>query len=378
MWMLPRAERSWISVGLCLAAMVGCERQPSSARQPDSPQEPASAVSTADRASGDAVEDESAASQPPADPFAGMVRIPGGAFTMGSDDEMSRRNEQPPHAVTIDAFWMDETPVTNAQFSAFVKATGYETIAERKPDWEELKKSLPPGTPKPDDSLLVAGSMVFVPSAGPVDLRDMSNFWQWVPGASWRHPEGPGSDLTGRAQHPVVQIAWYDAAAYAKWAGKRLPTEAQWEFAARGGTASRYFWGDEFEPNGQSMANTWNGSFPYRNTGADGYERTAPVRTFAANGYGLYGMAGNVWNWCADAYRPDTYALRGDEVCANPTGPPGRDNAQGTQHVVKGGSFLCHAEYCASYRPSARRGLPADTGMSHVGFRCVRPVKTAE
>lgn len=316
-----------------------------------------------------------------ADRHAGMVLVRGGRFTMGSDGPLARRNEQPPNPVQLDDFWMDVAPVTNAQFAEFVKATGYETIAERTPDWEELKKSLPPGTPKPDDSLLVAGSMVFTPSDGPVDLRDMSTFWQWVPGASWKHPEGPDSDLKGRENHPVVQIAWYDAVAYAEWAGKSLPTEAQWEFAARAGADTTYFWGDEFEPDGRSMANTWNGAFPYRNTKEDGYERTAPVRSFPANGLGIYGMAGNVWNWCSDPYRPDTYALRGDEVCANPTGPLGPAGQQlpsGTQHVVKGGSFLCHVEYCASYRPSARRGLPADTGMSHVGFRCVLPAVSAD
>lgn len=305
----------------------------------------------------------------------GMVWVEGGGFVMGSEDELSRLNERPAHQVIVDGFWMDVTPVTNAQFAKFAQETGYTTIAERKPDWEELKKSLPPGTPKPDDSLLVAGSMVFVPSSGPVDLRDMRNFWQWMPGASWRHPEGPDSDITGREDHPVVQVAFYDAVEYASWAGKSLPTEAQWEYAARGGTTTRYHWGEEFQPDGKLMANTWNGSFPYRNTKLDGFERTAPVKSFAKNGYGLFGMAGNVWNWCTDSYRPDTYQSRADEVCSNPTGPlrPGLPtDLDSTQRVVKGGSFLCHADYCASYRPSARRGLPADTGMSHVGFRCIQ------
>jgi len=204
----------------------------------------------------------------------------------------------------------------------------------------------------------------------------MANFWQWTPGANWMHPEGPNSDIEGRDDHPVVQIAWEDAVAFAEWSGKRLPTEAEWEFASRGGHEwTRYFWGNEFAPDGQFMANTWTGDFPYRNTQEDGFVRTAPVKSFAANGYGLYGMAGNVWNWCSDHYRPDTFADRGDEeICANPTGP-GRDlpnSAFQTQRVVKGGSFLCHPDYCASYRPSARRGLPSDTGMSHVSFRCVK------
>ncbi len=306
----------------------------------------------------------------------GMVWIPGGEFSMGSDDELSRLNERPVHHVKVDGFFLDITPVTNADFRRFTEATGYETVAEQVPVWEELKKQLPPGTPKPDDSLFVAGSMVFVPSNGPVDLRDMANFWQWTPGANWMHPEGPDSDLKGRDNHPVVQIAWDDAVAYAEWSGKRLPTEAEWEFASRGGSKDTlYFWGDEFAPEGRYMANTWTGDFPYLNNEADGYFRTAPVQSFAANGYGLYGMAGNVWNWCSDHYRPDTYTNRdGEEICSNPTGPdrglPG--STYQTQRVVKGGSFLCHPDYCASYRPSARRGLPSDTGMSHVSFRCAK------
>ena len=306
-----------------------------------------------------------------------MVWIPGGEFTMGSDDQMSRLNERPAHRVQVSAFWIDPTPVTNAQFREFTEATGYVTIAERKPDWEELRKQLPPGTPKPDDSQLVAGSMVFVGTDGPVDLRQMANFWRWTPGASWKNPEGPGSDLIGRAKYPVVQVAWDDAVAYAKWAGKRLPTEAEWEYAARGGSdGTRYNWGDDFKFDGAFMANTWTGKFPYLNTRDDGFEGLAPIRSFPPNGYGLYGMAGNAWNWCSDSYAPDTFAQRkGETVCCDPKGPlnktsPG--NAQQFQRVVKGGSFLCHPDYCASYRPSARRGLPSDTGMSHVGFRCVK------
>ena len=194
-----------------------------------------------------------------------MVWISGGEFTMGSDDVFAKRNEQPPHRVKVTGFWMDETPVTNAQFERFVKASGYVTVAERKPDWEELRKQLPPGTPKPEESALVPGSMVFTPSDGPVDLREMANFWQWTPGANWPHPEGPKSDLSGRDNHPVVQVCWDDATAYAKWAGKRLPTEAEWEFAAHGGnTGKRYFWGDEFKPSGKFMANTRTGKFPYQ------------------------------------------------------------------------------------------------------------------
>jgi len=313
---------------------------------------------------------------PPTAPPPGMVWIPGGDFVMGSDDSLARANEKPPHPVKVSGFFMDVTAVTNAQFEQFTKATGYATLAERKPDWEELKKQLPPGTPKPDDSVLVAGSMVFKPSDGPVDLRDMQNFWQWMPGADWKHPEGPQSDLKGRENHPAVHVCWDDAQAYAKWAGKRLPTEAEWEFAARGGsTGKRYSWGEEFNPGGKFMCNTWTGEFPYKNTKEDGWERTAPVKSYPANGYGLYDMSGNVWNWVSDWYRPDTHQTQAKEkMCCDPKGPSksfSPVNPHQPERVTKGGSFLCHEAYCASYRPSARRGLPPDTGMSHVGFRCV-------
>jgi len=307
---------------------------------------------------------------------AGMVWIPPGSFTMGSRDNSSRLNEGPPHEVSVSGFWMDEQAVTNAQFLEFVEATGYVTTAEIPPSWEDLKKQLAPGAAKPDDSLLVAGSMVFTPSEGPVDLSNMSNFWRWVPGANWRQPEGPGSSIFERMDHPVVQVSWFDAQAYAKWAGKRLPTEAEWEYAARGGLEQKKFpWGDSPLLNDKYMANTWQGEFPYRNSAADGFIGTAPVRSFAPNGFGLYDMVGNVWQWCSDWYRPDTFLERANQpACHNPSGPDERieDSAPKLfERVIKGGSFLCHHSYCESYRPSARRGTPPDTAMSHIGFRCV-------
>jgi sulfatase modifying factor 1 len=284
---------------------------------------------------------------------AGMRWIPAGEFTMGTNDSHGMANEGPAHRVRVDDFWIDDHPVTNDEFRRFVDATGFVTIAEKTPDWEEIRKQLPPGTPKPDASAFVPGSAVFVPPSGPVPLDDVSAWWQWTPGASWRHPEGPGSGIDDRSAHPVVHVSWDDAAAYAQWAGKRLPTEAEWEYAARGGLESKRFtWGDD-APADRPMANIFHGNFPYRSTADDGFVRTSPVKSFPANGYGLYDMAGNVWQWTADRYRA------------------GGDTASAALRVIKGGSFLCHESYCESYRPSARRGAPSDTGSSHVGFRLV-------
>ena len=305
-----------------------------------------------------------------------MEWIPGGEFTMGTNDPNSMPEERPAHRVSVRGFWMDIDTVTNAQFAKFVRATGYVTTAETKPDWEEMKKELPPGTPKPDARVFVAGSLVFVPTKAPVPLDDMSQWWVWTPGASWRHPEGPGSSLAGRENHPVVQVSWDDAAAYARWAGKRLPTEAEWEHAARGGLKDkRYAWGDDFRPGGRYMANTWQGVFPVKNTGDDGFTGTAPVGSFPANGYGLHDMAGNVWNWCSDWFDAGLYQVRAASgtCCASPSGPARGDdpaNPDAQERVIKGGSFLCNPDYCESYRPSARRGMSPDTGTSHVGFRC--------
>lgn len=321
-----------------------------------------------------------------AQPPPGMVLVPGGEFTMGSDADFAFPNERPAHRVVVVPFFLDTHPVTNADFAKFVEATGYTTVAERPVDWEELKKQAPPGTPKPPEEVLEPGSLVFRATPGPVDLRDMSQWWVWTTGASWNHPEGPGSSIVGRESHPVVQVAWEDAKAYAKWAGKRLPTEAEWEFAARGGLeGARYAWGDEENPGGKFLLNRWTGNFPYRNDAEDGFVGTSPVAAFPANGYGLFDMGGNVWNWCADLYRADTFAHRaGDEKgCCDPKGPltaagekpmpgdPSPPTVPGAERrVTKGGSFLCNPSYCESYRPAARRGTPPDTGSSHVGFRC--------
>ncbi|MCC6426163.1 MAG: formylglycine-generating enzyme family protein [Phycisphaerales bacterium] len=312
----------------------------------------------------------------------GMIWIAPGEFVMGTDDPNSMANERPAHRVKVSGFWMDEHAVTNAQFRRFVEATRYQTTAERKPDWEELKKQVPPGTPKPDDADLVPGSLVFTPPATPVPWNDLAGWWKWVPGADWRHPDGPESNIEGKDNHPVVQVSWDDAIAYAAWAGKRLPTEAEWEFAARGGLkAARYPWGDEYAPTDAAgrprhLANTFQGQFPNKDTGEDGFKGVAPVKSFPPNGFGLYDMAGNVWNWCSDQYRVDTHVEAASQgLCENPTGPTRTfdptDPYVPVKRVIKGGSYLCHISYCESYRPSARRGTPPDTGSSHVGFRCV-------
>jgi formylglycine-generating enzyme required for sulfatase activity len=295
---------------------------------------------------------------------AGMVYIPGGTFQMGTDDPNPRMQDaHPVHRVTVRGFWMDRTEVTNAQFEAFVKASGYGTVAERKPDIAGVSPEK-----------LVPGSIVFTPpSVGRVDLRAPYSWWSYVPGANWRHPEGPGSDLAGRESHPVVHIAWEDALAYAAWAGKRLPTEAEWEYAARGGLEQkRYTWGDELKPHGRWMANVWQGRFPQENTLEDGYARTAPVGSYPANGYGLFDMAGNVWEWCQDWYRPDYYATSPSE---NPRGPESSfDPAepQTPKRVQRGGSFLCSDLYCERYVAAGRGKGEPQSSAAHLGFRCVK------
>jgi sulfatase modifying factor 1 len=315
---------------------------------------------------------------PPTPAPEGMVWIPGGEFSMGSDDPRgsmcggpdSMGDARPIHRVYVDGFWMDSTEVTNEEFQRFVKATGYVTIAGRKPRQEEFPTAPPEN--------LVAGSTVFTPTAQPVPLNDHFQWWRYQKGANWLHPEGPESDLKARGKYPVVHIAYDDATAYAQWAGKRLPTEAEFEFAARGGLSGKvYAWGDELRPNGKWMANTFQGQFPVKDSGEDGFAGVAPVGQFPPNGYGLYDMAGNVWEWCSDWYRPDTFARLAAQggVARNPKGPDAPfDPAEPTEkkHVHRGGSFLCTDQYCTRYMVGTRGKGEASTGSNHLGFRCVK------
>ncbi|EOZ98526.1 Sulfatase modifying factor 1 precursor (C-alpha-formyglycine- generating enzyme 1) [Indibacter alkaliphilus LW1] len=309
----------------------------------------------------------------------GMVFIPEGEFFMGTNDPESYPVERPAVKRKVKAFWMDETEVTNAQFAEFVAETGYVTMAEKTPDWEEMKKQLPPGTPKPPEENMQPGSMVFSAPSSRVPLHDISLWWKWVLGASWKHPEGPGSDIEGLENHPVVHIAYEDAEAYAKWAGKRLPTETEWEYAAKSGREhQRYAWGDTYKPQMSFMANTFQGEFPNNNLAEDGFEGTAPVKSFPPNDYGLYDMIGNVWEMTSDWYDAIKFRrLAGNapaldssiSQCYNPTNP------YALEKVIKGGSFLCADDYCINYRPSARQGQDYESGTSNIGFRCVRDVE---
>jgi formylglycine-generating enzyme required for sulfatase activity len=305
-----------------------------------------------------------------------MRWIPGGEFLMGSDQHYPE--ERPAHRARVDGFLADATAVTNAEFAAFIAATGYVTVAERS-----LDPALYPGA-HPD--ALRPGSLVFRTTDGPVDTRDYRNWWTWTPGACWRHPEGPGSHLKGRGKHPVVHIAFEDAEAYATWAGKALPSEAEWERAARGGLdRQEYCWGDELTPGGQHMANTWQGEFPWQNLRSDGFEGTCPVSTFPPNGYGLHEMAGNVWEWTTDWFQTRHTGNKGKACCipVNPRGPaqadgskdPGMPQVNIPRRVLKGGSHLCAPNYCLRYRPAARSPQAVESGASHIGFRCImRPV----
>jgi sulfatase modifying factor 1 len=313
---------------------------------------------------------------PPPRGSRGMVWIPGGEFSMGAFDPSGHggpgcgdptADAQPVHRVYVDGFWMDATPVTNEAFAAFVRATGYVTVAERTPTAQEFPTAPPEN--------LIAGSVVFAKPAGPVPLDSQFRWWTYLEGASWRHPTGAGSSLRGRERYPVVQVAFEDARAYARWAGKRLPTEAEFEFAARGGlSGERYAWGDELRPGGRWMANVFQGHFPDADTGADGWTGIAPVASFPANRYGLYDMAGNVWEWIADWYRPDYYATLDGGVARNPHGP--EDSYDPSEpgvgkRVQRGGSFLCSSEYCTRYLVGSRGKGEPWSGANHLGFRCV-------
>jgi len=301
----------------------------------------------------------------------GMVRIDGGTFRMGSDRHYPE--EAPVHRVRVGGFGIDRTPVTNRQFRDFVKATGHVTVAEIPPDPRDYPQALP--------HMLYAGSLVFSPPAHPVNLKDWSQWWTFLKGADWRHPYGPKSNINGLDNHPVVHVAYADALAYARWAGKDLPTEAEWEFAARGGLdGSEYAWGDEFKPGGEHRANTWQGNFPHENLAEDGFTRTSPVTAFAPNGYGIHDMIGNVWEWTSDWFVASHEADAQKACCIpdNPRGPredqsydPCQPQIKIPRKVLKGGSHLCAPNYCRRYRPAARHAQPVDTSTSHVGFRCV-------
>ncbi len=314
----------------------------------------------------------------------GMVWIPGGEFMQGAvpQDKMAMAHEQPAHKVAIDGFFMDVTEVTNTQYKKFVDETGYLTLAERKIDWEEMKKQLPEGTPKPHDSIMQPGSLTFKKTKSSVpNLFDFSQWWRWTIGANWKQPNGPDSSIKGKDSHPVIHISYEDALAYCAWAGRRLPTEAEWERAARGTEKNNtFFWGEDVSILSQ-MANTWEGEFPVRNTKADGFERRAPVKSYPPNEFGLYDMAGNVWEWTSDWYNTHYY----NEVSANNSidyNPKGADKAfnerepYAKEKIMKGGSFLCNKSYCASYRISSRMATSLDSSLEHLGFRTVATIKS--
>ena len=308
-----------------------------------------------------------------------MVWIPSGHFLMGNTSSKALPNEMPSHKVELQGFWMDKTHVTNRQFSEFVHATGYVTTAEKTPDWQSLQAQLPVGTPRPDSSVLIPGASVFVGTRQPVSLRDYMQWWRYVGGANWRHPSGPNSSIEGKDDHPVVQVSYEDAQAYARWIGKRLPTEAEWEYAARGGlNQQRYAWGTLAEPNGNVMASIWKSrtaSFPQAQPKI--LPGTEPVANYEPNGYGLFDMAGNAWQWAADWYRYDAFSIQARmQNISNPQGPSNSFDPDGLRsdapkRVIRGGSFLCNEDYCEGYRVSARQGQDPWSASNNVGFRLV-------
>lgn len=330
-----------ITLLIACAALAACDHQPNKA----------------------ATEQQHAAVDSSKQDHADMVHIPAGSFMMGTDDK-DFNDAQPVHRVNMKSFWIDEHEVTNNQFARFVAATHYVTVAEKKPDPKDY-----PGVPVEN---LVAGSGVFTPPLHPVSLNDPMQWWSYVAGANWRHPVGPQSNINGKGNYPVVHVCYDDAAAYAKWAGKRLPTEAEWEYAAHAGKANKtYYWGSEMHPNGKMMANNFQGHFPDKDTGADGFKGIAPVKSFSANAWGLYDMEGNVWEWCNDFYRPDYYA---HSPADNPQGPADSydpDEPNAVKRVQRGGSFICSDEYCIRYKAGSRGKGEVSSGSNNLGFRCV-------
>ena len=307
----------------------------------------------------------------------GMVWIPEGSFYQGANknDTQAMAHEKPQHQVTVNGFFMDVTEVTNAQFKAFVNATSYVTTAEQPIDWEDMKTQIPPNTPKPHDSILKPGSLLFKKTASSVpNLYDFTQWWQWTIGANWKHPNGPNSSIEGKDNYPVVHVSFEDAQAYCQWAGRRLPTEAEWEYAARGGKKQTiYHWGNDASRLSQRI-NSWEGEFPVNNSKKDGFEKAAPVKSYPKNGFGLYEISGNVWEWTNDWYDVNYYKTLYNSIAKNPKGPTKAYNPNNPyiqEKVIKGGSFLCHASYCASYRLSSRMANDMKSSSEHLGFRTV-------
>ncbi|MFN7926994.1 MAG: formylglycine-generating enzyme family protein [Blastocatellia bacterium] len=363
----PRRFACWGLILAFLSTVVSCSSPPKTVQVTDAHAHHQAEAKTPDAAS--AAQAHVNTTPPPGPAPEGMVWVPGGTFWMGCDDcEMP--DAEPVHLVTLDGYWIDKTPVTNAEFEKFVQATGYKTIAERTPKAEDY-----PGA-KPE--MLVAGSIVFNKPKQAVPLDNAYIWWKYEPGADWRHPQGAKSDIKSKANHPVVHIAWLDAVEYAKWAGKRLPTEAEFEFAARGGLdRNKFAWGNDLKPNGKWAANIWQGHFPDADSGEDGYKTvTSPVMAFPPNGFGLYDVGGNVWQWCADWYRPDYFAQSDPKTpVKNPQGPSDSYDPQepGIQkRVQKSGSLMCSDQYCARYHVGSRGKGAIDSGASHIGFRCVK------
>ena len=370
------AGGAWAGIAIVAIAVLAIVAYAATRTTPPTPEVPAAAMTAAPTFLATA---ENRAPAPGPAPT-GMVWIPGGEFSMGAQDPpdvddtvgmQATTDSRPIHRVAVDGFWMDATEVTNDQFAAFVKATGYVTVAERTPRAEDF-----PGAKAAD---LVAGSVVFSPPSHAVPLTDHFQWWSYVKGADWRHPHGPTSSITGKGTLPVVHVAYEDAAAYAAWAGKRLPTEAEWEFAARGGRTGEVFpWGNEFRPGGKWMANSHQGHFPDHDAGADHFTGIAPVAQFPANGYGLHDVGGNVWEWVSDWYRPDYYATlaAAGGVARNPAGPAASfdpSEPREKKRVHRGGSFLCTDEYCSRYMVGTRGKGEVGTATDHLGFRCVKP-----